>query len=179
MSALFEIDAPSEPRRSASISADGLYRYSLYRDWRAPHQKAHWVTFVMLNPSTADGNEDDPTIRRCIGFARQFGGTGLAVVNLYAYRATKPTDLWKAADPVGPENDDTLGLFFAMAARRDMPIIAAWGANAKPDRASRVLAMAGADRLQALRVTKAGAPGHPLYLPANCAMSPWPPAPTT
>lgn len=165
---------PVEPiRRDARISADGLYRYSLHREWMNRLDGPRWCTFVMLNPSTADALEDDPTIRRCIGFARSLGCNGLAVVNLYAYRATNPAELWTVIDPVGPENDDTLRMFFDMAAQHDFPIIAAWGTNAKPERVARVLSMPGAERLSALSVTKSGAPGHPLYLRSNLVPQPY------
>lgn len=161
-------------QRDAAISADGLYRYTLHRDWRDPDSyRRRWVTFVMLNPSTADADQDDPTIRRCIAFAKQMGGTGLAVVNLYALRATSPAELWNAEDPVGPHNDRQLEIFFAMAARSDFPVIAAWGAHARPDRVATVLAMPGADRLQALGTTQSGAPRHPLYLPAGAQPRRW------
>lgn len=168
----------SEPTttRHARLSTDGLYRYSLHREWRDLSNMAdrpRWVTFVMLNPSTADGTADDPTIRRCIGFAKTWGATGLAVVNLYAFRATKPADLWTTSDPVGPENDEVLASFFDMAARYGHPIIAAWGANARPDRVAQVLQIPGAKRLQALGVTKSGAPRHPLYLRADASPVPW------
>lgn len=173
VSLLGDVAAPY--RRHASISANGQYRWSLHREWREPLAWSRWVTFVMLNPSTADAEVDDPTIRRCIGFAKALGGTGLAVVNLYALRATQPADLWKSADPVGPANDEHLALFFGMAARHDFPIIAAWGSHAKADRVEAVLRLPGAERLQALHVTKSGAPGHPLYLPASARPAPWPP----
>lgn len=162
--------------RNARLSADGLYRHSLHREWRDlsdPSAMPRWVQFVMLNPSTADGMTDDPTIRRCIGFARSWGATGLAVVNLYAFRATSPADLWKAEDPVGPENDEILSRFFDMAARYGHPVIAAWGAHARPDRVAQVLQIPGANRLQALGVTKAGAPRHPLYLRGDVRPVPW------
>ena len=100
---------------------------------------------------------------------------GLAVVNLYAYRATKPADLWRCADPVGRENDRTLEMFLSMAEHHDFPIIAAWGAHAKPERVDTVMSMFGAHRLEALKVTKAGAPGHPLYIRADAQPEPWPP----
>lgn len=171
MSALFDAE-PAVPK-DARLSLDGQYRYALWRDWRSPRERPTWATFVMLNPSTADASIDDPTIRRCIGFARGFDCTGLAVVNLYAYRATKPTDLWVVDDPVGPDNDATLAEFFAMSHRYGGPLIAAWGAHAKPDRVAHVIALPGSERLQALHVTKSGAPGHPLYLPATSTLSPW------
>lgn len=162
-------------RREAVLSPDSLYRYSLVRRWAAGGIPA---TFVMLNPSTADDTLDDPTIRRCVGFARVLGATGLIVVNLYAYRATKPADLWRAEDPVGPEADTYLRLVARRAATQDGPLIAAWGAHAKADRVDHVRALAdevGAE-LTALGVTKAGAPRHPLYLPSTARPQPWPPA---
>lgn len=161
--------------RSAEISRDGRYRYSLHRDWCRPFQRPRWVTFVMLNPSTADAESDDPTIRRCVSFARAMFGTGLVVVNLYAYRATDPTELKTAEDPVGPQNDCRLATFFDLAARYDFPIIAAWGARAESARVASVMGLPGAERLQALRTTKQGAPAHPLYLPSASTPTPWAP----
>ncbi|WP_109507328.1 DUF1643 domain-containing protein [Nocardioides speluncae] len=165
-------------RSAARISSCGQFRYSLHRDWRDEYERPRWVTFVMLNPSTADADQDDPTIRRCIGYARALGGTGLAVVNLYAFRATSPADLWRAKDPVGPDNDETLAMFLDMARRYDHPVIAAWGANARLDRVEQALALPGADRLTALGTTKAGAPKHPLarglhQIPDDARPVPW------
>lgn len=157
--------------RTAWVSEDGRYRYSLTRGWDEGDDA---LTFVMLNPSTADALEDDPTIRRCVGFAREFGYAGIEVVNLYAYRATKPADLWLADDPVGPNNDTVLKQALRRAAQLALPVIAAWGANAKRDRVAWLMAQPGSEVLQALRVTLAGHPGHPLYLPATCRPAPWP-----
>lgn len=157
--------------KRATISADGLYRYTLSRtwDWNGPVWS---LAFIMLNPSTADAELDDPTIRRCMGFARTFGYGGLVVVNLYAFRATKPADLWRAADPVGPENDEYLAALLADRAAHGVPTIAAWGAHAKPDRVRQVLDMPGAERLVCLGHTKHGAPRHPLYLRGDSQMRP-------
>lgn len=157
-------------QRHARISDDGLYRYLLTRRWG--HGKT--ATFVMLNPSTADAEVDDPTIRRCVGFAAALGCAALAVVNLYAWRATKPADLWRAPDPVGEKADRYLTLLARAARAERAPLIAAWGANARPDRVAAVLALPGMDRLTALGVTKDGAPRHPLYLPAAATPAPWP-----
>lgn len=160
-----------DPERTstARLSADGLYRYSLTRTWGAGGDVA---TFIMLNPSTADATVNDPTIRRCIVFATSWGCSGLAVVNLYALRATDPKDLWKVADPVGPDNDQTIADF--LFSSQSWPVVAAWGANAKPDRVSQVLALPGAANLRALGVTKDGAPRHPLYMRSDAQLSPWP-----
>jgi hypothetical protein len=156
--------------RSAVLSDDERYRYLLTREWAEDGKTA---TFVMLNPSTADGMVDDPTIRRCIDFAQRWGCGDLMVVNLYAWRATKPAALWTADDPVGPENDAHIIAAAARARRTGGPLVGAWGANARPDRIAAVLALPGMDWLAALAVTKAGQPWHPLYLKANLTPQPW------
>lgn len=168
--ALFEM-----PTSYAKVSEDGLYRYTLGRRWGYEFGAA---VFVMLNPSTADADVDDPTIRRCVGFAKSLGMDALHVVNLYAFRATKPADLWRAADPIGPEADETLRETFKAAAQEQRPVIAAWGANAAPLRAQFAVTIAHAAgcELQALGVTKDGMPRHPLYLPASASPTPWPAA---
>ena len=103
---------------------------------------------------------DDPTVRRCIGFARRDGWSGIAVLNLYAYRATNPKALWSCDDPVGPRNDLTIrdSLLDAWG------VVAAWGVNAKPDRVQQVLGMCPKAKWTCLGVTKDGHPRHPLYV---------------
>lgn len=163
--------ATSDLVRGAAISHDGRYRYLLSRQW----DDRPAATFIMLNPSTADDMVDDPTIRRCMGFARAWGCGGLIVVNLYALRSTNPRALWEAEDPVGPENDFHL----AMAARafeHRAPLVAAWGTHAKADRIAHVLTIPGiADRVQCLGTTKSGAPRHPLYLRSDTELERWTP----
>jgi hypothetical protein len=160
------------PRATARLSDDGVYRYDLTRTWGNLDGPA---TFIMLNPSTADAAADDPTIRRCIGFARSWGCDGLRVVNLYALRSTDPRSLWTHPDPVGPDNDTAIADAASAAAYDDLPLVAAWGTHARPDRVERVLALPYVrDRLQCLGVTNAGAPRHPLYLPASQPLLPWP-----
>jgi hypothetical protein len=154
--------------KEATLSDDGVYRYTLGRTW---DPELPPMVFVMLNPSTADASEDDPTIRRCMSFARREGAGGLQVVNLYAYRTADPKVLWQAeaggVNIVGPDNDMHLEWFFRYAEREDATVVAAWGAGAKQDRANEVVALAtqilGAGRLVALSETKGGMPGHPLY----------------
>ena len=140
----------------ARISADGQYRYVLGRRWA----DGPIARFVMLNPSTADGSQDDPTIRRCMGFAKSWDLSGIQVLNLYALRATQPAALWLADDPVGPDNDAYLVL--ATESHEDGVIVAAWGANAKPDRVARVMELLQGQHVQCLGITKAGQPKHPL-----------------
>lgn len=177
-----EFDAPDTPFGSADsyalLSDCGTYRYTLGRRWGL----GPIVTFVMLNPSTADGLVDDPTIRKCRGFAeRHWNAGGIHVVNLYAYRATKPKDLWAAfrqgIDIVGPENDDILRRAIATAYREQSPVVAAWGANARGSIRSplvRGLARRQGVQLLALATTKDGIPGHPLMLAYANGPKPWP-----
>lgn len=159
-------------RRYACI--DGPYRYWLERDWwtadmrdreRVPGQ-VDLLTFVMLNPSTADGEVDDPTIRRCIGFAEREGATAMHVMNLYALRATDPAELLTHPDPVGVGNDELLKSIPKHHTR--FKTVVAWGAHkmATPERVS-VLTDAAAEvgtDLWCLGKTKSGAPRHPLYV---------------
>lgn len=157
------------PPSSSSLSAtpfasgaelDGPYRYLLWRRWA----DAATVLFVMLNPSTADARRDDPTIRRCSGFARAWGFGGVEVVNLFAWRATDPRELRRAADPVGPENDRVI----AAAAARNHAVIAAWGNHgALGERDRQVAALLARFRPRCLGApTARGAPRHPLYVRA-------------
>lgn len=110
-------------RKDAVISECGKYRYTLSRHWG---DGAH-VLFCLLNPSTADANQEDPTLRRGIGFARQWGFDGVVFVNLFAYRATDPADMLAAEDPVGPENDK----YILQEAERADFVVMAYGAHGK------------------------------------------------
>jgi hypothetical protein len=150
----------------AVLSNDRTYRYRLTRAW-GEGQRA---TFIMLNPSIADEKMNDRTLGRCIGFAKRWGLGGLNVVNLYALRATNPADLWRAADPVGPENDR----YLRDAGATGEPLIAAWGAYAKQDRVRDVLAFPGFNKLTCLATTKRGYPRHPLYLDGALTPISWP-----
>jgi len=126
----------------------------------------------MLNPSTADARRDDPTIRRCVGFARRWGFAQLRVVNLFALRATDPRTLRTVRDPrsiIGPRNDAVL----RREARSADVIVAAWGAHgALHDRATDVLALLPDVAWQCLGTTKAGLPRHPLMLRSGTRLRP-------
>ena len=153
-------------RGDAVISDDGLYRYLLTRVW---DEERGSVLYVMLNPSTADACDDDATLRRCRAFAQGWGYGEIRVVNLFAYRATKPKELKVVADPVGPKNDHMLASEFNRAWSLRMPVVCAWGAAPVVrlnDRADRVLAMMQAARLDPMCIveTKTGYPMHPLYI---------------
>lgn len=148
---------------SAMISTCGRYRYFLFRRWAA---KGKTATFIMLNPSTADSRQDDPTIRRCIGFAKREECSALVVVNLFALRATDPAELRRVEDPTGPENVEWVRKAVEQAREHVAPIIAAWGANPMVGEADGAV-LAAIGRAQCLGLTKAGAPRHPLYVPAD------------
>ena len=155
---------------SAVFSPCRDYRYTLHRRWGIGDP----LVVCMLNPSTADAEHDDPTIRRCIGFARREGAAGLLVVNLMAYCSTDPRALAGVDDPVGPRNHQTLADVCTGAVR----VVAAWGAHSStklPGAAEsiRVVQDAAAGRLYCLRKTKSGAPSHPLYLPKSAPLVPW------
>lgn len=157
-------------KHSASAIISGQYRYKLSRTWSS--EAGRRCTFVMLNPSTADAMEDDPTIRRCMGFAQRFHCVGLDVYNLFALRSTSPKALRVYADPVGPGNDDILRLA-AQSAWPDL-WICAWGAHGDLfDRNTKVMEILNGVNLHCLGVTKAGQPKHPLYLPANAPLLPY------
>lgn len=160
------------PKSGAVISECGRYRYALTRETGYPGGEGT-VLFVMLNPSTADATTDDPTIRRCLGFARQWGYARLAVGNLFALRATDPRELLSSAvDTVGPENDSWLDQLAGGAAET----IAAWGAHraAAPERVRRVLAVVEFwGSMRCLGQTKTLAPRHPLYLRRDAARVPF------
>ncbi|MFE2693624.1 DUF1643 domain-containing protein [Streptomyces mirabilis] len=162
--------APANVLRSAVLSDCERYRYQLAREW---DDNGKTAVFVMLNPSTADAMTDDATTRRCIDFAQKWGCSDLLIVNLYAWRATHPADLWRADDPVGPENDLYLQAAAAIAKDTGGPIVAAWGAQARPDRIAAVLEVPGMDDLSALALTQSGQPHHPLRLPATLTPKPW------
>lgn len=166
------MSTPGTIHGSAVLSACERYRYLLGREW-AGGLGLPTATFVMLNPSTADAMHDDPTIRRCIGYAQAWGCGALKVVNLYAWRATDPRELWLADDPVGPDNDAHLYTAAKIAADSGGPLVGAWGANARADRIAAVLDLPGMDRITALATTKAGQPRHPLYLKAELNPLPW------
>jgi hypothetical protein len=153
--------------RSALFSDDRLHRYRLARWWGSGPR----VTFVLLNPSDADEANDDPTMRRCRGFAEAWGCEGFEVVNLYAFCTPYPNQLWLAKDPVGPANDEHLEQAVLSASG---PVVAGWVNEARADRVKHVLGLRGFKRLQALQVNKGGAPRHPLYVRGSTVPAPWP-----
>lgn len=146
----------------AILSDCRTYRYSLWRRW---NDAGHMLVWLLLNPSTADENIEDPTLRRCIGYARSWGYMGVTILNLFALRSTDPRELYKAADPVGPANNAAI---VELCAGRE--VICGWGIRGgyrQRDRAvldalRRIGAMP-----KCLELTKDGYPKHPLYLRAD------------
>ncbi|MFI8792636.1 DUF1643 domain-containing protein [Streptomyces sp. NPDC055105] len=139
------------------------YRYLLTRIWDPTVPP---VVFLMLNPSTASADQDDPTVRRIVGFAKAWGRGGVIVVNLFALCATNPGRLRTHHNPVGRYNAS----FVQHAIRQADLVVAAWGAGGVladrgPDMARALVGQGVA--LKALRLTSTGQPGHPLYVPAD------------
>lgn len=156
-------------KADAVLSPDGVYRYALTRDW-FPKARGH-VLWIMLNPSTADADQDDATIRKVQKFSRAWGYDGVTVVNLFAYRAREPKDLQLAwvggTDIVGPGNDATIEAY--ASAKGVGLIVAAWGANPMVRMDARgwevqKLILGQGGPIHALDLTVGKEPRHPLYL---------------
>ena len=153
----------------AELSSDGRYRYRLWRSW-GPGSRCIWI---MLNPSTADASVDDPTIRKCMGFAKRWGHDGIEVVNLFALRSTNPRMLYSADDPVGPGNNEAI----LSAARSWSYVVCGWGNHGGlHNRSAQVVRLLrGECVLTALCVTKQSQPGHPLYVSYENSAQHWQP----
>lgn len=136
------------------------FRYTLWRTWN-PVENPTYAMFIGLNPSTADETNDDPTVRRCIRFSKDWGYGALCMTNIFAYRATDPYDMKAQRDPVGSQNDFWLRNISAKAS----VVIAAWGVHGEYlGRGKQVFEMLPS--LQCLGTTVNGQPRHPLYLRA-------------
>lgn len=139
------------------------YRYLLWRHWGyTENLHAQRLMIIGLNPSTADENTDDPTIRRCIQFAKSWGFGGIIMTNLFAIRATDPREMKQIFDPVGKQND----LYLKDYAANCGLVLAAWGSlGAHQGRDAEVFEMLNPiAKLHCLGVTKYGFPRHPLYV---------------
>lgn len=156
----------------AWLSPDEGYRYALTRVW---DDQAPVACFVLCNPSTADAFTEDPTLRRCLGYARRLGAGGLLLLNAFALRATDPRALYRHPDPVGPLNDAVLAQ--ALTSTPNLgPVIAGWGGHGKHlGRGDQVadLARTVGRPLFCLGRTKGGHPRHPLYLRADAPLLPY------
>ena len=137
------------------------YRYLLTRTIGAGSDR---LAFVLLNPSTADAMRNDPTIRRCIGYAQRWGFGRLEIVNIFAFRTTYPRELFAEDDPVGPGND----AWIRRVCRRADRVVAAWGGHGtRLDRSTRIGVLLDGVEAWCLGTTAAGEPKHPLYLRAD------------
>ncbi|MHB1952355.1 MAG: DUF1643 domain-containing protein [Sulfobacillus sp.] len=144
------------------FSDDLVYRYTLTRKL-SDQRGSGTCVFCMLNPSTADAMKNDPTVRRCVGYAQQWGFGTLTVVNIFALRSTDPKALYDHADPVGQDND----WHISRAAETADLFVCAWGGHGG-DRGKFVIdRLRDKARLMCLTINKDGSPGHPLYLPGD------------
>jgi hypothetical protein len=157
--------APTDAPAGAVIK--GRYRYLLWRT--VEEQATGTVLFIMLNPSTANAKQDDPTLRRCIGYTRRWGFSKLEICNLFAFRTKEPRQLMTARSPIGPVND----LYIQSAASRAQLIVAAWGSHGDYlGRGNVVLSLLQPKHtLHVLRLTRSAHPAHPLYLKGNAIPS--------
>lgn len=161
--------------RAATIDPSGVYRYDLTRTWDGEGGSLLWC---MLNPSTADAEQDDNTIRRVIAFSQREGMGEAVVVNLFALRSRRPEHLFRVDDPSGPANMATI----LHHLKRCSGLVCAWGAHAIPivrDRDPRrgVVRLANAHGIGAtcLGTTKDGSPRHPLYVRGDAPLKPYDP----
>jgi hypothetical protein len=156
---------------SAIYSPDERHRYWLTREWNA---SLPVVNFVGLNPSSATAEVNDPTVRRCIGFAQQWGFGGLIMTNLFAWRATDPAHMRASADPVGPDNDT----YLHRAAREAQLVVLCWGEGGRHLGRTQKVRLVFDVPVTCLGVTKSGQPRHPLYLASKTGLESfiWPAA---
>lgn len=150
--------------KSADFSACRKYRYTLWRWW---DKSKPYAMFVCLNPSIADEIQDDPTVRRCINFSRDWGYGGFVMTNIFAYRATDPKEMKKYYENLGPKELTTdlasNAVHLIKLSRKAGVIVAAWGTHGafmnRGDRVSKLI-----PGMKCLKITKGGFPQHPLYL---------------
>ena len=149
-------------RTDAKFSDCRKYRYALWRVW---DENKPYAAIIGLNPSTADEVQNDPTINRCISFARSWGYGGICMINLFAFRATVPAVMMSAQDPVGPDNDK----YLVEIAKTAGIVVAAWGNDGSYlGRSTSVKNMI--PNLSALKINKSGEPAHPLYLKSSLVL---------
>jgi len=152
-------------KNTAKLSKCINYRYALWRTWDSSKP---YVLFIGLNPSTADETEDDPTLTRCINYAKSWGYGGVCMANLFAFRATKPEAMKAAIDPVGKSNNKWLRQLSKDAGL----VVAAWGNDGSfKKRSTEVAKLIGG--LTYLKLNKSGEPAHPLYQKADLQPKQW------
>jgi hypothetical protein len=150
------------------FSADRRHRYSLIHRWddllTREDARERSIAWICLNPSTADENQLDPTLRRIRGFSTAWGYTHFVMLNAFAFRATDPADMKAAADPVGPDNDRWIAHWAARVER----VIVGWGEHgARLGRDRQVAALIDPAKTYCLARNASGQPKHPLYVAAD------------
>ena len=161
--------------RETVFSPCRKYRYYLAQIWDENKPPLYWL---MLNPSTADEQINDPTVEGCEQRARKWGYGGSVVLNIFAWRATDPENLKKCANPIGDDNDLWMHKLAVLSQTHD--VIAAWGEHgAHENRGQAVLDIfrQKEGRLQALIMNQSGAPRHPLYIKRSVRPTPFFPIP--
>ena len=153
------------------FSPDRIHRYTLLHSWRDMFDEEDRIAcWIALNPSTADENQLDPTLRRIKAYSKSWGYNGFMMLNAFAFRATDPKVMEEAADPTGPDNDKWI---LEETAKADK-VFCCWGTHAKlNNRHNELLSLLKDRPLYYLRLTKDGFPSHPLYLPASLKPTPW------
>ena len=146
-------------KNTATLSKCRRYRYALWRTW---DDTKPFVMFIALNPSTADETSDDLTLTKCINYAKSWGFGGVCMANLFAFRATLPSDMKASSDPIGKDNNRWLENLANDAAI----VVAAWGNDGSYlNRSEQVKQLL--PNLHCLKINKSGEPAHPLYLAAK------------
>ena len=164
--------------KEAQFNEERTHRYTLLRHWSGNKPP---VNLLMCNPSTADENVLDPTVKRCLDYAQRWGYGSLWVTNLFAFRSTEPEGLFDVNDPVGDENDYYIQFTANFCYERGGLTVCAWGSipilrRILPIRAQQVKDMlrhSGAIQLYCLKQNKDGQPAHPLYLPKTLTPIPF------
>ena len=152
-------------KKNAILSEDRKYRYVLSRIWDETKPK---VMIIGLNPSTADETEDDPTIGRCISFSKSWGYGGVYMLNLFAFRATQPKDMFNAENPIGLENNSYIEIY----SKKVDKIVCAWGNHGiYKNRGNEIREKF--DKLFYLKLNQTGEPAHPLYLKSESVPKKW------
>jgi len=142
-------------KNTAHLSKCRRYRYALWRSWQLDKPI---VMFIGLNPSTADENANDPTLTRCISYAKSWGFGGIIMTNLFAYRATDPKDMKQARDPIGKRNN----YWLKRLAKESELVVAAWGNHGQFLQRSKAIKKM-ISGLYYLKLNQCGEPAHPLY----------------
>jgi len=152
-------------KKNAILSEDRKYRYVLSRIWDETKPK---VMIIGLNPSTADETEDDPTIGRCISFSKSWGYGGVYMLNLFAFRATQPKDMFNTQNPIGLENNSYIEIY----SKKVEKIVCAWGNHGiYKNRGNEIREKF--DKLFYLTLNQTGEPAHPLYLKFELVPKKW------